>query len=221
MDWDVHIKSQLAQFADAARVMQAEFHHNQTLATPSPYGQHWDMLWLGSCATTFGEQLPEHLQIPDAAHDDRQVLISGDPTVPLEPNVHGNASFSWRDYPSRTRVVYVPGDNICSFSYALSAAGARKALRYMAIEGQNKPFDNHLSDLCRLRVDGMRCVAIVPSLFFHHRPRGRVSGDSDIGGGSSDEVREAGFTENILYSTRLNLANLARGLQPEKQWEEV
>ncbi|RYP03756.1 hypothetical protein DL764_004931 [Monosporascus ibericus] len=190
MDWDVHLKTQLSQFAPAAQTLEAGFHHNQTLASPSPYGRDWDLLWLGSCATTFDGQLPEHLRIPEAERDGRQVLIRGDPTVPPEPHVLGNLSFSWRDYPPRTRVVYVPGDNICSFA-----------------------------DLCRLRADGMRCVAVVPSLFVHHRPRGRVSGDSDIGGGS-DGVRELGFTENILYSTRLNLANLIRGLEPEQQWED-
>ncbi|RYP44662.1 hypothetical protein DL768_008896 [Monosporascus sp. mg162] len=219
MDWDVHLKTQLSQFAPAAQTLEAGFHRNQTLASPSPYGRDWDLLWLGSCATTFDAQLPEHLRIAEAERDGRQVLIRGDPTVPPEPHVLGNLSFSWRDYPPRTRVVYVPGDNICSFAYALSAAGARKALHYLALEGQHKPFDNHLSDLCRVRADGMRCVAVVPSLFVHHRPRGRVSGDSDIGGGS-DDVREFGFTENILYSTRLNLANLMRGLEPERQWED-
>ncbi len=224
MDWDVHIKSQLSQLAPAARELQAGFHRNQTLAAPtSPYGRDWDMLWLGSCATTFGRDLPAHLQV--AGHDDdnydRRVLIRDDPTVPLEPHLLGNASFSWRDYPPRTRVVFVPGDNICSFAYALSAAGARKALLYMGLDGQHKPFDNHLSDLCRLRAHGMRCVSVVPSLFVHHRPRGRVGGDSDIGGnGGSDEIREVGFTENILYSTRLNLANLIRGERPEKQWKD-
>lgn len=225
MDWDVHLKSQLAQFAAAAKTLQAGFDddHDQTPATASPYGPNWDMLWLGSCATTFGQDLPEHLQIPPAQRDDRQALILDDPTVPPEPHLVGNASFSWRDYPPQTRVVHVPGDNICSFAYALSAAGARRALHYLGIEGQHKPFDNHLSDFCRLRAGGARCLGIVPSLFVHHRPRGRVGGDSDIhGGGGSDEepIREVGFTENILYSTRLNLANLIRGLEPEKQWGE-
>ena len=219
MDWDVHIKTQLSQFASAAIELQAGFHHNQTLSTPSPYGQDWDMLWVGACAATFGWDLPEHLQIPEPERDDRQKLIRDDPTVASERHITGNGGFSWSDYPPHTRVVYVPGDNICSFAYALSAAGARKALQYLGIEGQHKPFDNHLSDLCRLRANGMRCVSVVPSLFVHHRPRGKTSGDSDINGGSG-EVREHGFTENIVYSTRLNLANLIKGQQPEKQWDD-
>ncbi|KAI2629229.1 glycosyltransferase family 25 protein [Hypomontagnella submonticulosa] len=219
MDWDVHIKQQLAQFAAAARTLQKDFHRNQTIESPSPYGQDWDMLWLGSCVTTFSEHLPEHLQIPVEQRDSRKILIQNDPTVPPPGHILGNGSFSWDDYPPRTRIVYVPGDNVCSFAYALSAAGAQKALQYMGLEGQHKPFDNHLSDLCRLRVNGMRCVSVVPSLFVHHRPKGKISGDSDINkGAENEEVRKVGFTENILYSTRLNLGNLVRGLEPEEQW---
>ncbi|KAF3056409.1 putative glycosyltransferase family 25 protein [Daldinia childiae] len=219
MDWDVNIKEQLVQFAAAARSLQNGFHRNQTLETPSPYGQDWDMLWLGSCVTTFDEDLPEDLQIPSEERDSRKVFIYNDPTVPPPGHILGNGSFSWDDYPPRTRIVYVPGDNVCSFAYALSAAGAQKALQHMGLEGQRKPFDNHLSDLCRLRINGMRCVSIVPSLFIHHRPKGKISSDSDINKGSeNEEMREVGFTENILYSTRLNLKNLVRGLRPEKQW---
>ncbi|KAI1481823.1 glycosyltransferase family 25 protein [Daldinia eschscholtzii] len=219
MDWDVNIKWQLAQFAAAARSLQNGFHQNQTLEPPSPYGQNWDMLWLGSCVTTFDEDLPEHLQIPIEQRDSRKIFIHDDPTMPSPGHILGNGSFSWDNYPAHTRIVYVPGDNVCSFAYALSASGAQKALQYMGLEGQHKPFDNHLSDICRLRINGMRCVSIVPSLFVHHRPKGKISGDSDINkGDENEEVREVGFTENILYSTRLNLKNLVRGLDPEKQW---
>lgn len=219
MDWDVHVKSELAKFGVAASALQKGFHQNQSLESPSPYGQDWDMLWLGSCITTFDEHLPEHLQIPEEERDPRKILIQNNPTVPLPPHILANGSFSWDDYPPRTRIVYVPGDNVCSFAYALSASGAQKALQHMGLEGQYKPFDNHLSDLCRMRINGMRCVSVVPSLFVHHRPKGRISGDSDINAGAGNEaIRERGFTENIIYSTRLNLQNLLRGLQPEKQW---
>ncbi|OTB01735.1 glycosyltransferase family 25 protein [Hypoxylon sp. CI-4A] len=211
MDWDVHVKDILAQFAGAARSLQKDFHKNQTLESPSPYGQDWDMLWLGSCVTNFGEHLPEHLQIPLEERNFRKILIRDDPTVPPVGHLLANGTFSWDDYPPQARIV---------FAYALSASGAQKALQYMGLEGQSKPFDNHLSDLCRLRINGMRCVSIVPSLFVHHRPRGRISGDSDINNGANDEVREVGFTENILYSTRLNLRNLVTGLEPEKQWKD-
>ncbi|KAI0005800.1 glycosyltransferase family 25 protein [Xylariaceae sp. FL0662B] len=221
MDWDVHIKTLLSQFATAAGQIQKGFHRNQTLSSPSPYGQDWDMLWVGSCLTTFDEDLSENLQIPPEKRDPRKVLIQDDPTVPSANHILGNGGFSWDSYPPNTRIVYVPGDNVCSFAYALSAAGAQKALQYLSIEGQHKPYDNHLSDICRLRENGMRCVSIVPSLFVHHKPRGKISGDSDINnGGENGEIREVGFTENVLYSTHLNMKNLVRGIKPERQWAD-
>ncbi|KAH7016315.1 uncharacterized protein B0I36DRAFT_425599 [Microdochium trichocladiopsis] len=202
MDWDVSLKDRLADFAGASREFQKEgswfvepASHNASIPGPaskSPYGQDWDMLWIGSCAST---SPPRHHRV-------------------------GNAGWKWDEYPDNTRVVYVPGDNICSFAYALSHTGAKRALEYMSLEGQHKPFDNHLSDLCRLRANGMRCVSVVPSLFVHHRPRGRVSGDSDINNGGGDEFREVGTTENVLYSTRLNLARLLKGEKPVKQWDD-
>lgn len=219
MDWDVNLKRQLSHFASGAKTLQKGWEDNQGPLGKSPYGQDWDMLWVGICSTTFDEQLPDFLKIPVEQRDERKVLIHDDPTVPPESHVKGNMSFSWRSYPPQTRIVYVPGDNICSFAYALSYSGAQKALEYLGLEGQHKAFDNHLSDLCRLRANGMRCLSITPSLFVHHKPKGNTNGDSDIGGANgAGEIRELGFTNNILYSTRLNLKNLIIGAEPEKQW---
>jgi hypothetical protein len=218
MDWDINIKTQLTQFAAGSLEIQSSFTSTPPSTTPdSPYGPNWDILWLGSCANVLVEHLAPHLAVPNP--DDRKHFIHPDPTVPSPNHIRGNVSFSWADYPPQTRMVHVPGDNICSFAYALSRSGARKALYDLGIQGQHKPFDNHLSDLCRLRSWDMRCVGVTPSYFVHHRPRGKVSGDSDINKGG-DEVREVGFTENILYSTRLNLERLIVGLKAEKQWND-
>lgn len=220
MDWDSHLKEQLYHLAEAGKQLQVGWEQGPAALGDSPYGHDWDMLWFGVCQSTFDEHLPEWLQIPPEQRDERKVFIPNDPTVPPESHIRGNMSFSWRNYPPQTRIVFVPGDNICSYAYALSYSGAQKALQYLGIEGQHKPFDNHLSDLCRLRANGMRCISITPSLFVHHKPKGNTNGDSDINGPGNGEVREVGFTENILYSTRLNLRNLVTGAKPEKQWTD-
>jgi len=77
----------------------------------------------------------------------------------------------------------------------------------MGVKGDNYAFDNSLSNFCREQVLGAKCVSVEPMLFFHHRPVGIVSKDSDIVT-SPDIIREKGFTENIVWSTRLNLENL-------------
>ncbi|KAH7016551.1 uncharacterized protein B0I36DRAFT_338066 [Microdochium trichocladiopsis] len=148
-----------------------------------------------------------------------------DDTVPSRKHRSGNNRFEWDAYPNNTRIVYVQGDHICTYAYALTQLGARRALEYMSLRGQHKNFDHHLSDLCRTMGNGMRCIGIVPSLFVHHRPRGLVSGDSDIGygataGAASPAFRETGSTNGILYSTRLNLQRLLRSEKPEMQWDD-
>lgn len=220
MDWDIHLKKQLYHLASAGKQLQKGWERDSATLGDSPYGEHWDMLWFGVCASTFDEDLPKELEIPLEQKDSRKVFINNDPTVPSPNHIQGNISFSWDDYPPQSRIVFVPGDNICSFAYALSYTGAQKALEYLGLEGQHKPFDNHLSDLCRLRANGMRCISITPSLFVHHKPKGNTNGDSDINGPGQDGVREVGFTSNILYSTRLNLRNLITGASPEKQWSD-
>ncbi|OQD77314.1 hypothetical protein PENDEC_c003G04835 [Penicillium decumbens] len=44
-DWDVNIKSQLQSFALAVRALQG----TAETKTSSPYGDDWDILWLGHC----------------------------------------------------------------------------------------------------------------------------------------------------------------------------
>lgn len=54
-DWDVALKSQLENFADSARALSNAGRNESLWITPdtpthSPYGDDWDILWLGSCA---------------------------------------------------------------------------------------------------------------------------------------------------------------------------
>ncbi|KAK9774089.1 putative Glycosyltransferase family 25 protein [Seiridium cardinale] len=221
MDWDVSLKKGLASFAMASRkFLQTGFDVEPKIERTSPYGQNWDMLWLGACWNTFNERLNPGLRYTKKDRDDRKILIRDDPTVAPPHRLVGNPDHDWHEFPNNTRVVYRPGGQVCSFAYALSQSGARKALDYLSIRGANKPFDQHLDDLCRLRENGMRCLSITPALFEHHRPRGPVSVDSDILSTDNEDVREVGFSENIYYSTRLNINNLVNGRAPEPQWKD-
>ena len=56
------------------------------------------------------------------------------------------------------------------------------------------------------------CLSVTPPVFFHHRSKGLVSGDSDIQApGSEKKVRPKGFTENIMWSARNNVRNMLLG----------
>ncbi|KAL8641458.1 MAG: hypothetical protein Q9226_008633, partial [Calogaya cf. arnoldii] len=64
-DWDVSFKDQLAEFAMGSRYI------SDTMTSPrSPYGDDWDLLWLGHCSAQ------------QDAQDGRRLVIENDDTVP-------------------------------------------------------------------------------------------------------------------------------------------
>lgn len=254
MDWDVRLKPQLELTAAGARAVISSlpdklFPNGRTSSTTpiSPYGDDWDVLWLGHCGEPFPEDLPENKDLPD---DDqglqamaRHWTILNDATVPPLDKITGIVDF--KAHPERTRWVHVTGAPICTFAYALSQRGARKILYDLSVDKLSGPFDNALAGLCRRAVgswsrmakgeavDGDRgldakCLSVTPPLFFHHKAKGLISADSDIqnyGGGGEEgedspppEVREKSSTENIVWSVRLNLFNMLSGRKMESQW---
>ena len=116
-DWDVSLKTQLTRFALGSRhILDAP-----TSSEPlSPYGDGWDMLWIGHCAQNKPTQ-------PFS-----RFIIANDTTV--RPANHGRWHL-WTPEPTltydlphngTTRVVYRSAGGMCSYAYALSYAGARK-----------------------------------------------------------------------------------------------
>ncbi|KAG9251697.1 family 25 glycosyltransferase [Emericellopsis atlantica] len=225
VDWDVHIKSQLQAAALGARHVLGQ---NPT-SSSSPYGDDWDLLWLGHC----GEPFPENLEEISGLNEEAKARISSkfnienDDTVP--PYQHVSTLVDWAKYPPGTRIVHRTAAPICSFAYAVSQRGARRLLHALSIEGLSMAFDNSLAQLCRDAVFDlargqeqhyvMKCISINPTTMFHHKSKGLLSGDSDIQNhGQGGEMREKGFTESIMWSTRLNLKNLLTGQSVEAQF---
>lgn len=248
MDWDVHLKPQLELAAAGTRAITSSLPDalypagrpstatstRANNAPQSPYGDDWDILWLGHCGELFPEDLPENLELPDAdpafTSMARKWTILDDTTVPPLDHVTGVVDF--RAYPEHTRWVHVTAAPICTFAYALSRRGAQKVLYDLSVDKLAGPFDNALAGLCRRSVGSwsgtlkgekedrgldVKCMSVTPPLFFHHKAKGLVSADSDIqsyGG----EMREKGSTENIVWSARLNLRNMIMGKEMESQW---
>lgn len=260
MDWDVRLKPQLELTAAGARAVLSSLpdaffptgrpssSRSPPLKGPSsPYGDDWDVLWLGHCGEPFPEDLPENQNLPDTDPGfqamARKWTILNDATVPPLDHVTGIVDF--QRYPERTRWIHVTAAPICTFAYALSYRGAQKILYALSVDGLSGPFDNALAALCRRSVgswsglarggDGeqvvgdrgldAKCVSVTPPLFFHHKSRGLVNADSDIqdygkgeDGREAPEVREKGVTENIMWSARLNILNMIAGRKMESQW---
>ncbi|OTA65922.1 glycosyltransferase family 25 protein [Hypoxylon sp. EC38] len=231
MDWDVRLKPQLERVAQGARALLS------SASKPnSPYGDDWDLMWLGHCGEVFPELLDENkekpIDDPGIRYMSRKFVIENDLTVPPKDKVTGLIDF--KSSPEYTRWVHITGAPICTFAYALSARGARKVLFDLSVDHLTGPFDNALAGLCRRAVStwgtenpeeagdrglDTKCISVTPPIFFHHKAKGLVNGDSDIQTVNDGEIREKGRTENIVWSARNNIKNMIMGTKMESQYE--
>ena len=203
VDWDVRIKSQMQQFAVGTRSLLPPSAASQP---HSPYGEDWDILWVGHCGEKFRED-----------GDERRFTISNDPTVPDFDHILGELNFT--DHAEHTRFVHPSWGPICLYGYAMSLAGARKMLYRHAVDELAAPVDNAMALACRGLDLGLKCISATPPYFYSHRSKGKTNKDSDIQfAGSNGEVRGKGTTENIVWPVRTNIERLLTGLEPEKQW---
>jgi GR25 family glycosyltransferase involved in LPS biosynthesis len=211
-DWDVNIKAQLLEFARGARYVLKQEEEGNT--TPrSPYGDNWDVLWLGHCGARNREDI-----------DQRYYVVRDDPTA-VPQDLWG--------YPRRmpnftppalngtyNRVVYEPTRGLCTWGYALSLRGAQRLLQDQELE-HAMPSDRALNRLCT-HVAGTKCLAPYPPLIGTHKAAGKTSKDSDRVE-ASGKVREVGVTGQIVFSVKLNLKALlgvARDKVVRSQWPE-
>jgi len=191
-DWDVRIKSQLQVFAQASRAFTQPTGSKPptTLAEtygsrgdgrsppdvavdqlPSakgsgpkitPYGDDWDVLWLGHCGT----ELPKGPAAADGVDDGQarhaadqsfrppllRVIIANDPTVPGPEHMKAHP-FALKDaaadqYPAHTRIVHASSATTCTQAYAVSQQGARKLLWQFGLQTLTSGWDFMLRDWC-------------------------------------------------------------------------
>lgn len=197
-DWDVRLKSQLIQFAEGARTIQKV---SPTTKFDSPYGDDWDVLWVGHC----GEALPKE--------DNEVFVIENDPAVPARKHMK-ESPFRDRFPEDHTRVIHKAGKPICLLGYALSQRGAQRMLWAMSVSQLRGFIDWELADFCQGK-SGMdiKCITIEPALISTHRAAGAMTKDSDnvFPDQLSSQIRQKGTTADIRWSVRLNLLKLLKG----------
>ncbi|KAI4195109.1 MAG: hypothetical protein LQ350_007387 [Teloschistes chrysophthalmus] len=209
-DWDVSFKEQLVDFATGARYVQG-----LTTKPRSPYGDDWDLLWLGHCSAQ-----------QNLDNDQRRFVVENDPTVPpMNHRVNFNEvpKLVQMGYDNTTRIVFEARDGVCLYSYALSYRGAQKVLRWQNNVKRFNPIDIGIGNQCK-NDPNFKCIAVFPQLVDSHKSAGRQSRDSDIGQFDPKQIREKGFTYNIVRSTRLNIENLMNHGQDAKiedQWTDL
>ncbi|PYH90412.1 hypothetical protein BO71DRAFT_452800 [Aspergillus ellipticus CBS 707.79] len=199
VDWDVTIKTQLQSYALAVRALQGA----DQKTTVSPYGDGWDILWLGHCGVICRTEEPFFLS-------------PNDPTV-LPP--HHFLPY-WRDpppmeIPPHTRLACGVSDAICSIVYAVSYHGAQKILSALSVNPGSlqeqidigAQFDVALGRMCGNGY--LRCFTVYPSLTGGYQPAGPFSKASDIHDESQD-VHPAS-SNGVMYSTMLNINRILAG----------
>ncbi|RVX72769.1 hypothetical protein B0A52_04168 [Exophiala mesophila] len=193
VDWDVRIHSQMKLVSDAVR--------NFTLAsgedTLAPFGNAWEVLWLGHCG--------------EISERDRPKLTYFDETRPKTEHYMGWSHKYLENeeaiVPPTHRAVQRTRNTVCSFGYGVTHRGARNILRQLG-QGQDEAFDIALMAHCR---DGkLSCLTVLPEIMHHYEPKdgsGYVSPNNEFNGkGKSVDESEfegiMGHTPNIVRSAR-------------------
>ncbi|KAH7324214.1 hypothetical protein B0I35DRAFT_423740 [Stachybotrys elegans] len=243
IDWDVRIKDQLYDFALSAQALAQPLegsnqtytdsaHSNDpeyplTFAIPferlprtrpvqaSPYGDNWDVLWIGHCGMSFPFK---HTAVPKGS-----VVHRNDFTVPNRRHLWGyNEPFTLKEsFQDHTSVVHHAQEGVCTFAYAVSYKGAVKMLEDVALSDMSDAFDFLLRFFCE-GDRGMRahkCLAHQPGLFFSHRPRGPLKSDSDIRD-KGDGFRDKAYTDMVRLSVRLNAHAIIDGTELTDQYPD-
>lgn len=180
---------------------------SETEKQHSPYGDDWDVIWPGHC----NDENPKDEQ-------NLTYIIENDETV--APKAHQSSLKTLSKYPEGTRMVQRAGSPVCTYGYAVSYRGAQKLLLALAVKGMGGfAFDNAMAIFCRDGFLDAQCYSVQPELMHHHRPAGSMSKDSDINGGTKENIRQKGTTDGIVLSARLNSIPLLTGSEDfVRQW---
>ncbi len=207
-DWDMRIHDILPGVAMGAKEI-ADFPfptpgHPRDLSPPvSPYGDTWDVLWIGHCGSH-----------PDGTG---RIYVWDDPTVPPEDKEYSFAGQpSKEQHPPGTRIVFEQDLTICTSAYAISLQGAIKMRKYL--ESSNLNIDIRMEDLCKTQ-PSLMCLGVWPQVITAAPSQSNIKHpDGEKAPGSTDE-KDNGITAGpaIQYSARRN-ADLASKGADQSRW---
>jgi hypothetical protein len=208
----------------------------------SPYGDDWDVLWLGHCGADFPAHPPAlpRARGPGTGRPAQQSLlratIPADATVPapahLKPHPFALRDRLAADFPPHTRVVHAAAGNTCTLAYAVSQRGARRLLQRFGLETFAAGWDLELGAWCDgLYAEGKKgaasgaaagatgaptCLTVQPPLFSHYWTEGKGSDIQAQGGGY---LHKTG-SQYVRLSVKANMAALVEGGEPVDQWPD-
>lgn len=164
----------------------------------SPYGDDWDVLWLGHCHDHVDKEMPAFI-----VSDDRSTVRPSNLPVGEKDKV------MLAQWPDHTRIIHEVFAPICTYAYALSQRGARKVLWNLSVDRLDGLFDNAISWFCRDRRQGAKCYNAHPSYIMPHESRGGMGKNSD--NRPKMKGREKSQTRGIQWPARMNIKKLLEG----------
>ena len=147
VDWDVRVKDVLSGIVLASEaVLSSPAGHVMGLsgvASPntvpvSPYGNGWDVLWLGHC----GMQIKQGSAI---------VAIENDESVLEAQFVHSwdvDEKSPLEHFPPHSRIIFQTDDCVCTIAYAVTQMGARQLLNSLGLHRMNNPVNIMIREWC-------------------------------------------------------------------------
>lgn len=184
VDWDVRIKDQMRLVAPLIRELTSS-----AKGSTSPYGDSWDVLWLG------------HSGDPIDFNDERYKLAF-DETLPestIYRHVYGGRSY----FPPQLRAVHYSVAPFCTFAYGVTQASALK-MYALSRGGKDEIITLAMHKWCSQGL--LRCVTVNPELFHHHQRAGKSASQIATVEGWKEKSAPANrtYTANIGHSARCN-----------------
>ena len=139
-DWDVSLKQQLSLVAPMIRQLS---NSTEVDVQSSPYGNAWDLLWLGHC----GDLWP--------GSDAVSALDTTLPDSALYREVYGEYSYRPPQLPS----VYRTRSPVCTYSYAVTSNAALKMYQ-LTRGGMDQIITVSLRACCASGL--LRCITVNP-----------------------------------------------------------
>ncbi|KAG9570833.1 glycosyltransferase family 34 protein, partial [Aureobasidium melanogenum] len=205
-DWDVGIRAQMRELARGTRWLGNVT--KKDTAPNSPFGDDWDILWVGHCSTKSGR-------------DSRTWVVPHDPTVvPPEHRIYHDKPDmrNWETGPNadnQTRIFFVATYATCMTAYAVSIRGAMKILYHQSLSKSNMPIDTGMGFMCANPpgASDFRCIAPYPTMVGLSRPAGDITRFSDINTGLFDNIQpsEKSRSEGLVFSVHQNIERLVTG----------
>ncbi|OOF94514.1 glycosyltransferase family 25 protein [Aspergillus carbonarius ITEM 5010] len=189
VDWDVNLKTQLRGFAQGALKI------HKSNASHSPYGDSWDLLWLGHCGVKCNSSSPVQVMPHDITAISSRFLP---PYLYDAPAGTGN----------NVRMTCKMEEAACSGAYAISYRASQKILATLTLSTDNQAvnIEGLLSQLCR---DGsLECYSSYPSLVgrWNWTRHGLDPSHSTQGPDS-----QASLSMGAMYSTLQNVGRMLGG----------